>query len=168
MEQVHIGPYHLINDVAMNAASYDTVLNTVADLSYPHIVVVNAIRGHRGPEINAQAAHILAHWNQHLHFAPLIVTLSDDALSRLPTDMRVSPEELTAFLEVAKAEHLTCQVYRELDEAIAAAIDRLAPDSALRLLGTFGMDDGPHLAANLLATRAGLSPPALLYHHIEP
>jgi UDP-N-acetylmuramoyl-L-alanyl-D-glutamate--2,6-diaminopimelate ligase len=147
-----IGPYTVINDVAMNQASYEAVLAAVAALCRP-VVVVNALRGNRGPAVNRDAARVLAAWAKRLPFAPLIVTASDRHVGRLPVDYRVRPEEWEAFCDQAAQDGLAVDAYRELDDALEAACARLQPGGILLLLGTFGMDDGPELAHEMLERR---------------
>ena len=153
LEPQTVGPYTVMNDVAMNEASYETVLRTVADLAYPQVVVVHAVRGQRGPEINARIGRALAAWNSRLVFQPLIVSLSRSRLRRYPVNYEVTDAELAAF--TAAAGDMTLDVQAELEDAIAAALNRLQPGGLLLLLGTFGMDDGPALAVERLRAKAG-------------
>jgi UDP-N-acetylmuramoyl-L-alanyl-D-glutamate--2,6-diaminopimelate ligase len=155
LEPETVGPYTVMNDVAMNEASYETVLRTVAELGHPQVVVVHAIRGQRGPEINSRIGAALAAWNARLAFAPLIVSLSRGRLRRYPVNYAVTPDELAAFADAAAAGSLAVDVHEELEDAIAAAVARLRPGGLLLLLGTFGMDDGPAIAVPLLQARAG-------------
>jgi UDP-N-acetylmuramoyl-L-alanyl-D-glutamate--2,6-diaminopimelate ligase len=149
LEPVTVGPYLVVNDVAMNRASYDNVLATVATADRP-LVVVNALRGHRGPTVNRDIAAVLAHWDRRLHFAPVIVTSSADAVEDLAVDYRVRPDEREAFLQQAAQDGLACSVHETLRDAVAEGVDRLAPGGILLLLGTFGMDAGPALAVQRL------------------
>lgn len=156
LEASRLGPYTVLNDVAMNEASYDTVFRTLAELGLPTPVVVHAIRGRRGVELNARIAEVLAAWNRRLHYAPLIVTLSKDRLADLPVDYSVTPEEQEAFTRAAEREGLPFALYDSLADAIEAAVARLPEGGVLVLLGTFGMDDGPALAAAAIARRFAL------------
>ncbi len=158
LETLRVGDRTVISDVAMNEGSYETVFATVAALGFSRLVVVNAIRGNRGPEVNAAVARVLARWNRRLGFAPLIATASRSHVGRYRPDYRVRPEELAAFVETAEREGLAVSVHEELPPAIAEGVARLVPGGALLLLGTFGMDDGARLAAQLLGAgeaRAG-------------
>lgn len=145
-----IGRRLVLDDVAMNQASFDAVFSTIAGLELPQLVVVVALRGNRGPEVNADIAARLVHWNRKLAFAPLIVTLSRRALSHYPLDYQVRPAELTAFLTVLRDAGLPHHLHTELDAAVADAAKGLREDGAMLLLGTFGMDGGLALAARLL------------------
>ena len=149
----------VIDDVAMNGASVDAVLSTVAELSYPQVVVVVALRGNRGADANARLAAALARWDRRLHFAPVIASLSRAALARYPLDYQVRPEEGDAFARTAAASGLVSEIHTELADAIRRGCARLDPGAALLLLGTFGMDEGAALAAHLLGGEAGMLHP---------
>lgn len=153
METVRIGGYTVINDVAMNPASFDAVLEVVAEAGYPRLVVVAALRGNRGEEVNAEIAERLAAWNHRLGFAPLILSLSERAVAADLADHAPRPVEVHAFCDRAEAGGLAVDVHPELEEAIYAGIHRLGEEGALLLLGTFGMDDGPALALSELGRR---------------
>lgn len=162
LEPHRVGPCLVVNDVAMNEASYEAVLRTVGEYGASRLVVVNALRGGRGAEVNAAVARVLGLWNRSLRFAPLIVCLSRPELARYPVDHQVRDAELAAFLDAAAAEGLAVSVHAELASAVAEAVARLAPGDLLLLLGTFGMDEGPALAVGMLEDQFGLprsSPP---------
>ncbi|MDI3297854.1 MAG: UDP-N-acetylmuramyl-tripeptide synthetase [Bacillota bacterium] len=159
LESVRVGPFTVVNDVAMNEASCETVLRAVGAMSPPQLVVVHAVRGRRGPEVNAGMGRVLARWNRRLRFAPLVVSLSLDRLGRYPVDHRPREEEVEALRRAAEEGELPLSVHASLEEAIAEAVDRLQPGGLLLLLGTFGMDDGPWLAVERLAARLGVPPP---------
>lgn len=156
-----VGSYTVIDDVAMNEASYDAVFATLAATCGGGVVVVNALRGHRGPDVNARIAEVLARWDRRLRFAPVIVSESRKALRRYPVDYSVLPEERRAFAGAADRAGLPYQLHEELDDALRAAIERLRPGDALALLGTFGMDEGVELAVRRLCELAGLDPPSI-------
>jgi len=150
-----VGVYTLIDDVAMNEASFDAVCAAVAELDFPQLVVVVALRGNRGPGVNAAIAASLARWNRRLGFAPLIVSQSRAAVARYSLDYRVRSEEVQAFEAAAAGAGLPVRLFGELADAIAAGTGRLRPGGALLLLGTFGMDEGPALAAGALGATDG-------------
>ncbi len=149
LETMVVGDITVVTDVAMNRGSYDAVMQSVAELRKP-FVVVNAIRGNRGVEVNADIAQVLADWNDRLQFAPVVVSLSRGQVERLSVDYRVRPQESQAFLDVARRRGMGVELFEELPQALEAALGRLAPGGVLLLLGTFGMDDGLSLVAGML------------------
>jgi UDP-N-acetylmuramoyl-L-alanyl-D-glutamate--2,6-diaminopimelate ligase len=152
LETVSVGDYTIVTDVAMNRGSYHAVMTWVQEIRRP-LVVVNAIRGNRGPLVNRDIADVLADWNARLHFAPLVVSLSESHVARMAVDYRVRCEESDAFINQARRGGLALEIYRELPEALDQALNRLRPGGVLLLLGTFGMDDGLRLAQANLAKR---------------
>jgi UDP-N-acetylmuramoyl-L-alanyl-D-glutamate--2,6-diaminopimelate ligase len=140
----------------MNEASYHAVLGTVRDLAPPQAVVVCALRGNRGPEVNARIAGILADWEPQLRFGPLIVSESRSDLREYAVDYVVREDEIAAFKSAAAERGLRLSLHRELPPAIEEAVSRLGPGGVLLLLGTFGMDRGPAIARSLLRRRLGL------------
>jgi UDP-N-acetylmuramoyl-L-alanyl-D-glutamate--2,6-diaminopimelate ligase len=154
LETLRVGPVTLISDVAMNQASYDAVMRTAGALKEP-LVVVNALRGNRGPVVNQEIAEVLATWDASLHFAPVIVTASQARVHHLSVDYRVRHEECDAFMRAARARGLTVDFQAELEPALRHAVDRLDQGGILLLLGTFGMDDGLSVAQALLRAKFG-------------
>ena len=150
----HLGPYTLVDDVAMNEASFDAVLGAVADTGPADVVAVVALRGNRGEEVQARIARTLARWEARLGFGPLLLSLSRTAVADYDLDHRVRSEEVAAFTEAAAEGGLACRVYEELDAAVGAALERLRPGGILLLLGTFGMDRGVAVAARRLGVEA--------------
>ncbi|PSR21078.1 MAG: UDP-N-acetylmuramyl peptide synthase [Sulfobacillus acidophilus] len=152
LETIQAGRYTIMSDVAMNRGSYDAVMRAVAAVHKP-LVVVTALRGNRGALVNRDIAYALADWNQALHFEPVLATLSDANLMRLPVDYRVRSEEQQAFMDAAHERNLSVRLFSELSQALDAAIARLQSGSVLLLLGTFGMDDGLEIARDRLSQR---------------
>lgn len=145
-----LGGRLVCDDVAMNEASFDAVFRTFTELGVPEVVTVVALRGNRGPRVNADIARRLAHWDRCLRFAPVIASVSRQALSRYPLDYQVRPEEIAAFCDTLREEGVPVHLHDELEPAVREAAARLHPGGAMLLLGTFGMDDGLHHAREIL------------------
>jgi UDP-N-acetylmuramoyl-L-alanyl-D-glutamate--2,6-diaminopimelate ligase len=148
-----IGPFTVVNDVAMNEASYDTVLAWASQARAPQVVVVCALRGHRGPDTSGAVAGVLARHARRLGCEPVIVSVSREEVAHLAADHRVRDDEIRAFLARCRREDLRVEVCERLADAVERAVARLVPGGLLLLLGTFGMDAGPRLAEEALARR---------------
>lgn len=125
----------LLDDTALNPASYQRVFETVQDLSYRELLLVNSIRGRRGPEINQANARVLYNWCQHLVPKTIIITSSTDFTQE---GDRVQPEEEEAFLQGLST--LPYLFFPRLISALAAALERARKGDLLLLLGAQGMD----------------------------
>ena len=133
----------IIDDTALNPGSIDAVFHTVEQFSYNRLVVVNAIRGCRGPAINVANAQTLVRWQKYYSFM-LIITASCDQTTY--ADL-VSQQEKEAFL--SELDHSQIEyVYTEtLAEAILVARTATQPGDVLVLIGAQGMDHGYSLLA---------------------
>lgn len=127
----------IIDDTALNPASYQVVFETIEDLCYRDLIIVNAIRGERGPEINRANAKVLAQYCQRLHPKQLIITSSKGRTSSLDD---VRKDEKNAFLgELYSWPYL---FFPCLDKAIEEAMAHAKKGDLLLLLGAQGMDQG--------------------------
>ncbi|MBE0465720.1 MAG: hypothetical protein IBX71_00630 [Candidatus Desulforudis sp.] len=144
------GEITVLDDTAMNPASIDAVFAAVSGLPFKKVVVVNAIRGNRGPVINGHNAAALARWVRLLGRAELITTSS---VSHAGPNDRVGPAEEAAFLNGLRRGGVCFRHHAELDAAVAEAVGRVTPGDLLLLLGAQGMDEGGALAVEMLGTR---------------
>lgn len=164
LERRDVGPYTIVNDVAMNEASFETVLAWAAASGHEQVVTVYALRGHRGAAVTAAIGRVFVRHVADLDLHPLHVSLSRSEMADLEVDQQVRDLELDAFLAVLAEAGVAAEVGLSLGATIDRAVARLDPGGLLLLLGTFGMDDGPRLAEAALCRRLGLPPtPALPY-----
>jgi UDP-N-acetylmuramoyl-L-alanyl-D-glutamate--2,6-diaminopimelate ligase len=140
----------VVDDTALNPGSVDAVFHTLAAFSRRRLVVAFAIRGCRGPAINAACAAALARWWQIAPFT-LIVTAGAGSVSVADA---VDNEEKSAFCEAlgkAKIDYL----FREtLAAAMETAAEAAGPGDLVALLGAQGMDDGYRLLRRRLTGTA--------------
>lgn len=159
LEWLSRGAVPVLDDTAMNPASIDAVFDTVRRLPFGKLVVVNAVRGNRGPVINGLNGAALARWVRRLDRVELISTA---AVSHTGPNDRVTPAEEEAFLEALRRAGLRPRHHEELEPALARAADLVGPGDVLLLLGAQGMDAGGRLAMEMLAQRGLTGPgPAL-------
>ncbi len=147
----------IVDDTALNPASIDAVFRALGAFRRRRLVVAFAVRGGRGPAINAACAAALARWWQQEPFA-LIVTAAAGAVG--PADT-VAGDEKSAFCAALDTTG-TDYIYREtlaaaIDDAVAAA----GPGDLVALLGAQGMDDGYRLLRRRLEDGAAVRAPSL-------
>lgn len=127
----------IIDDTALNPASYQVVFETISELDYRDLIIVNAIRGKRGVEINRDNARVLVEWCQLLQPKGLIITSSRESTG--PLD-HVEKEEEEAFLEEVRPCSYLFSPY--LTVSIEEALNLAREGDLLLLLGAQGMDEG--------------------------
>lgn len=153
----------VVDDTALNPASLDAVFMTLATFPRRLLVVVNAIRGGRGPAINAANAVTLARWWGNEPFR-LVVTAADDCVG--PAD-QVSGQEKSAFLQALDDEGVLYSFHETLAAATVAAYSAARPGDLVALLGAQGMDDGLAFFSRLAAgEREAESAPAASYGYL--
>lgn len=128
----------VIDDTALNPGSIDAVFNSIRNMSFARLVVINAIRGNRGSAINAVNAQSLATWQIRQPFELLVTTGNDcvDAANQ------VTFEEKQAFISVLQQNNTNFSFISSLPAAISYALSIIHPRDLLVLLGAQGMDQG--------------------------
>jgi UDP-N-acetylmuramoyl-L-alanyl-D-glutamate--2,6-diaminopimelate ligase len=144
----------VVDDTALNPGSIDAVFSALAAFRRRRLVVAFAVRGRRGPAINAACAGALARWWRREPHS-LIITAATGAVG--PQD-EVAGDEKNAFCEALDAtgtDYIFC-------DALAGAIDAAAaaarPGDLVALLGAQGMDDGYRLLRRRLGDGAVKAP----------
>ena len=150
MTVTRLGGLTVVDDTALNPASLDAVFMTMAVFPRRLLVVVNAIRGGRGPAINAANAEALARWWSNEPFR-LVVTAAADCVG--PADT-VSDQEKSAFLQALDDEGVVYSYQDTLAAATAAAYAAARPGDLVTLLGAQGMDNGLALFSRLATGEA--------------
>lgn len=146
MNIFHAAGLTIIDDTALNPGSIDAVFDTIAAFRYNRLIVVNALRGQRGPAINTANATALALWRHKLPFE-LIVTAGTDQVG--PADI-VSKQEREAFLTTLATHQADYKYTDTLAAAVAAALELSVPGDLLVLIGAQGMDNGRQVLTSLL------------------
>jgi UDP-N-acetylmuramoyl-L-alanyl-D-glutamate--2,6-diaminopimelate ligase len=139
--------FTVLDDTALNPGSIDTVFEAIRQLSYRQIIIITAIRGNRGTEINRENALRLAKWAQTYQVQRVIVTSSHSHLDRLN---RVSPDEEAIFLKTLTEANISFAHFKELPDAIRLGLQYIGSGDLLVLIGAHGMDDGVNILESIL------------------
>jgi UDP-N-acetylmuramoyl-L-alanyl-D-glutamate--2,6-diaminopimelate ligase len=145
----------IIDDTALNPGSINAVFNTITAFRYKRLFVVNAIRGHRGPAINAANAAAIASRGRTLPFH-LVITASTDHVSQADT---VTDEERRVFLSTLNTLKVCYTYSSTLSKTIGTVLDDATPGDLIVLIGAQGMDTGRQVLSTLVnAAEAAHSP----------
>lgn len=148
LQLLHEGNIRIIDDFAHNPASIKTAVEAVRYQTPQRIIIVNAIRGNRGCQINQENAQTLARcYEQSPRKTMLIITASTDVVG--DHDL-VSPEEKQNFLSTLQQAEVPYTFFPTLEEALSQALSRAESGDLILLLGAQGMDKGAELLHNLL------------------
>jgi UDP-N-acetylmuramyl tripeptide synthase len=147
MELVRANPM-VLDDTTGNPRSLIGVFDFVRRLSITgRIRVVFGLRGMRGTVINEALVGTLARL-AHEHDAVLVVTASRDAAD---ARNRVQPEEAEHALQTLSHTGVSFVFEPDLSAAVARALNGVARDDFVLLLGAQGMDQAAQMARESLA-----------------
>ncbi len=146
MNVFHLNGITIIDDTALNPGSIDAVFDTIGAFRYNRLIVVNAIRGRRGPAINAANAAAIAGRQREIPFE-LIVTSSVDHVGAADI---VTGEEKMAFLTTLNTLKIEYTYTSTLPNALGIALNRTMPGDLLLLVGAQGMDAGRQIVTELV------------------
>lgn len=136
MQVLHPADPMIVDDTVGNAVSIHSLFDTVDRIEHKGLFIVYAVRGARGPGINASNAEALAA-RLHDRGAKLIVTTSDDAAG--PRD-RVSAAERDAVRERLDDAGVDYDLEPHLESAIRRVLETAGAADLVLLLGAQGMD----------------------------
>lgn len=139
--------YKIIDDHFANAVNIDVTLGTLKYMDYKQLHLVYAIRGMRGPTVNRENAETIAKWAAKLGFTDIIATRSR---SHVTDKDYVTAEEERVFLDIMDNANIAVDLYDELPDAIAVALNKAERDDLIMLAGCQGMDYGADVALHQL------------------
>ncbi|SMD04158.1 Mur ligase family protein [Sporomusa malonica] len=150
MDVFHTSGLTIVDDTALNPGSIDAVFDTIGAFRYNRLFVVNAIRGQRGPAINAANAAAIANQQQTLPFE-LMITASTGHVSHSDA---VTDEERLAFLSTLDTQKISYTYMSTLPASIKAVLDNAGPGDLIVLIGAQGMDAGRQVLMALAKSSA--------------
>lgn len=154
MELVETNGPLILDDTALNPASIHSVFQVIRTLPYERLVVVNALRGNRGAEVNRLNAQALAEWAGRLGFLLVTTTSTGD----VGDEDLVTKQEEEAFIEALNQARTRFLHFKDLAVALRVALADLGKADLLVLLGAQGMDAGIRIARQLLCAPREVKP----------
>lgn len=141
-EKIYENDYTVIDDFCHNPLSYQATFDRIKSLNYNKIIIVNAIRGNRGIEINKENASVLVSWYELLNKPKIIISLSEDTVKDKD---KVKSNELKLYENILDENKTHYEVHNELYFSIKKAISYVEKGDIILLLGSQGMDKGKQI-----------------------
>lgn len=132
----------VIDDCAHNPGSYNAVFETVRDLSFKRLFIINAIRGNRGLEVNRDNSKTIAQWVKQFEWVRLWITNCADLVSE--NDL-VSQAEEDVFLQTLQAEGVDFTHSSEVKPLFRKVLNEVQSGDLILLLGAHAMDKAGEL-----------------------
>ncbi|RAP51541.1 MAG: hypothetical protein BZ138_04895 [Methanosphaera sp. rholeuAM270] len=131
----------IIDDFAHNPSGIKLTIENGLKLGN-RLIVVNAIRGSRGEDINGEIAEALAQTLSQIEDYTLILTCSKDVVNHLNT---VLPSELEVFTKTLKNRHIEYMLLENLEDSLKKSLELSSKEDVILLLGAQGMDPASHI-----------------------
>jgi UDP-N-acetylmuramoyl-L-alanyl-D-glutamate--2,6-diaminopimelate ligase len=142
MERYGAAGRNVLDDTAAHPESFRATFEVAALQAAPRTVVVYAVRGNRGVDINRRNALAIADLCREFAVDRLVVTAAGDAVTALD---RVSAEEAEAARAALDSRGCACAWHETLAGAIREALDATRPGDLLMLTGAQGMNEGKRM-----------------------
>lgn len=147
-EFIYEDDFKIIDDHFANSGNIDVTMKTLDFMDYNNLHLVYAIRGSRGPIVNAENAHSIAQWAKKLNIGKVTATLSRDHTTSKDI---VTDEELEVFMNIMKESDIYVELHENLENAIEEVLKNTNKNDAVLLAGCQGMDYGANIALHKLA-----------------
>jgi len=147
-ELIYNEKFKVFDDHFANYANIDITLKTLAMMAYKSVVLVYAIRGSRGIEVNKENAEAIVKWAKEIGFNHFIATTSRKTTGEKDF---VTEAEKAIFLKIINEAKLKVDLYTTLDEAITEALSRVQEKDVILLAGCQGMDYAGHIILDKLS-----------------
>ena len=147
LEFIHDKDFTIIDDCAHNPGSYEAVFNSVLQMSYNKLIIVNSLRGNRGTLINKKNAETICKYLGQLQDYYLLNSNCIDVVKEI--DM-VSREEERIFREILSIHNIKAEHYQSLKPALERALDLVEEKDIILLLGPHAMDRAGKIILEML------------------
>ncbi|MDO5725553.1 MAG: Mur ligase family protein [Tissierellia bacterium] len=136
-EIIYDQDFKIIDDHYANRINVDVTLNTLSQMDYNELVILYALRGSRGVEVNRDIANETCKWMEKIRCKKLILTTSEDIVGEKDF---VTEDELKVFKEELEKAGVSARIVKTLKEALDISLEAVKKGDVLLLGGAQGMD----------------------------
>ncbi len=147
LEKIYDDKFLVIDDYSHNPLGYQVVFETLQNIEYNDIILINAIRGGRGKEINRKNVEEILVWHKILGIKNIILSTSDDVVEGKD---KVREDEIKGAINVFAKTKTGYELYDSLEKGIGRSLDLVSRGDVILLLGSQGMDKGKEIFFKLL------------------
>ncbi|MCK8823915.1 Mur ligase family protein [Fuchsiella alkaliacetigena] len=139
--------FTIIDDCAHNYASYKAVFETIKDLEYNDLYIINAIRGNRGVQVNKEIAEAIAEFTPLLGVTELYISNCERLAGSRD---QVTAAEKRTVIQTLNEQRVDFEFWREFKPALLAALAKVDNGDLVLLLGAHAMDQAADISLNIL------------------
>ncbi len=147
LQVIYDREFTIIDDCAHNPGSYEAVFNTINDINYNNLHIVNSLRGNRSVKINRANAETISYWLSHLDNYNLYTSNCSEVVKK---NDRVKDKEEQVFLQVLKNNKINFTHFQKLKPALLNVLRKKKEGDLILLLGPHAMDNAGEMLLKLL------------------
>ncbi|ADL12599.1 Mur ligase family protein [Acetohalobium arabaticum] len=147
LEVIYDDKFTIIDDCAHNPGNYRAVFETIKELDYDRLYIINAIRGNRGITVSRENAEIISKYIPDLNLSKLYITSCEKLANKYDV---VSDEEREVFLSTLCDSGLEFEYFDYLHPCLNQTLKQVKSNDLIILLGAHAMDQAADLILNLI------------------
>jgi UDP-N-acetylmuramoyl-L-alanyl-D-glutamate--2,6-diaminopimelate ligase len=147
LEVIYNDKFTIIDDCAHNPGNYRAVLETIKELNYNNLYIINAIRGNRGLTVNQENAEVIAEYIPQLGVNELYITNCEKLANEHDI---VSDEEREIFISTLQNNNLNLRYYNRLKPCLLEIMNKIDENDLLVLLGAHPMDTASKITLDMI------------------
>lgn len=147
LEVIYNDEFTIIDDCAHNPGNYRAVFETIEELNYNDLYIINAIRGNRGVKVNRENAELMSKYLPKLEVTELYITSCEKLANEYDI---VSNEEREVFIKTLKDNGLDLMYFNKLKPCLLETISRVKENDLIVLLGAHAMDKAAEITLGLV------------------
>lgn len=147
LEVVYSDKFTIIDDCAHNPGNYRAVFETIKELDYNKLYIINAIRGNRGLVVNRENAEMISKYISELKLTELYITSCKKLANKYDI---VADKEREMFLSILRDCGLEFEYFDYLLPSLKKTLKKVESNDLIVLLGAHAMDQAADLTLDLI------------------
>ncbi len=148
LEVIYKNDFTVIDDCAHNPSSLNSVFKTINQIDFNKLIILYAIRGNRGVDINLDNSETLTKWVKQLPVKSLFITTCRSHCSK---HNQVTQKEQQHFLSNLDRGQLSYQLIHDLETAVKNALKSTERGDIMLILGPYAIDQGQNIVRRYLS-----------------
>ncbi|MFW6022535.1 MAG: Mur ligase family protein [Halanaerobiaceae bacterium] len=148
MQFIYDEEFTIIDDCAHNPGSYNAIFNSINNMNFNKLIIVNSLRGNRGIKINEENANTISSFLKELREKEyfLITTNCNDVVQKID---KVKKQEEKAFLRILEKNNVKYEHLDLLEPALQKALKKVSNNDIILLVGPHAMDNAGNMVLNM-------------------
>jgi len=147
LEVIYNDDFTIIDDCAHNPGNYKAIFETVKELDYNNLYIINAIRGNRGLTVNKENAEVISEYIPKLNTTELYITSCKKLANKYDI---VADEERELFIKTLSNNGIELKYFNRLQPCLYETIEQVGNNDLILLIGAHAMDTASERILNMI------------------